>query len=70
MAKKAVKPGVEHADDKIGKKVHEKSGDLIIKKLHKGFSKSKIKPILKTRQTPQQRQLSTVEYINRLIPSN
>ena len=66
MAKKALKSGVEHAGDKIGKKVAEKSGDLIMKKIHKGFSKSKSKPILKT----QQRQLSTDEYINRLISSD
>ena len=33
MAKKALESGVSHAGDKIGKKVAEKSGDLIMKKL-------------------------------------
>ena len=69
MGKKAIKSGVEHAGDKKGNKVAEKSGDLFMKKLHKGFSKSKSKPILKTQQTPQQRQLLTDDEINRLISS-
>ena len=33
LAKKALESGVSHAGDKIGKKVAEKSGDLIMKKL-------------------------------------
>ena len=33
FAKKAIKSGVEHAGDKIGRKVAEKSGDLIMKRL-------------------------------------
>ena len=34
FAKKVLKSGIEHAGDRLGKKAAEKSGDLIMKKLH------------------------------------
>ena len=34
MAKKALESGISHAGDKLGKKVAEKSGEMIMKKLH------------------------------------
>ena len=34
LAKKALKSGIEHAGDKLGKKAVEKSGELIMKKSH------------------------------------
>ena len=34
LAKKALKSGIDHAGDKLGKKAVEKSGELIMKKLH------------------------------------
>ena len=34
IAKKALKSGIEHAGDKLGKKAVETSGDLIMKRLH------------------------------------
>ena len=65
MAKKALKSGVEHAGNKIGQKAAEKSGNLIIKKLHKGFNKPKSvnpersdrKPILKKKKNDKKQQM-------------
>ena len=34
MAKKALESGISHAGDKLGKKAAEKSGEMIMKKLH------------------------------------
>jgi len=34
LAEKALQSGTSHAGDKLGKKAAEKSGDLIMKKLH------------------------------------
>ena len=43
MAKKALESGISHAGDKLGKKAVEKSGEMIMKKLHglptKSFSR-------------------------------
>jgi len=33
LAKKAIKSGVEHIGERLGKKAAEKSGDLIMKRL-------------------------------------
>ena len=44
MAKKALESGISHAGDKLGKKAVEKSGEMIMKKLHglptKSFSRT------------------------------
>ena len=42
MAKKALKSGIEHAGDKLGKKAADKSGEMIMKRLH-GSTKPKQK---------------------------
>ena len=39
FAKKALQSGISYADDKLGKKAAEKSGDLIMKKLAGKFNK-------------------------------
>ena len=64
--KKALESGVSHAGDKIGKKVAEKSGDLITRQLSKmrqGTTKQqKIMPI-----QPMTQQEDTNMILNRLI---
>ena len=40
MAKKALESGISHAGDKLGKKAAEKSGEMIMKKLHGLTTKS------------------------------
>ena len=43
FAKKALESSISHAGDKLGKKVSEKSGELIMRKLH-GSTKQPMKP--------------------------
>ena len=65
MAKKALESGVSHAGDKIGKKVAEKSGDLIMKQLSKmrqGSTKQQ-----KMTMPIKQQQESTNMILNHLI---
>ena len=40
MAKKALESGISHAGDKLGKKAVEKSGEMIMKKLHGSTAQS------------------------------
>ena len=64
MAKKALESGISHAGDKIGKKAAEKSGNLIMKRLH-GSTKPK-KTVKNTK--PKQEDYNTI--LNRLISGN
>ena len=67
MVKKAVESGISHAGDKLGKKAVEKSGEIIMKKLHgsttKSFSRFPTKPSLTTK--PKQEDYNLI--LNRLI---
>ena len=66
MAKKALESGISHAGDKLGKKAAEKSGNLIMKRLH-GTTKPLItKPMKKNK--PKQEDYNTI--LNRLISGN
>ena len=62
FAKKALESGISHAGDKLGKKAAEKSGELIMRKLH-GSTKQSVKPTKPTK--PKQEDYNTI--LNRLI---
>ena len=61
MAKKALESGISHAGDKLGKKAAEKSGELIMRKLH-GSTKQSMN---KTMKPKQEEDYNTI--LNRLI---
>ena len=63
FAKKALESGISHAGDKLGKKLAEKSGELIMKKLH-GSTKQPMKPTKPTKPK-QEEDYNTI--LNRLI---
>ena len=70
VAKKALESGIKHTGERLGKKMSEKSGDLIMKNLsniRRGNTKQKsMTPI-----TPAvQQQESTDMILNRLISGN
>jgi len=75
LGKKAIKSGISHAGDKLGKRASEKAGDLIMERLRnmrKGNAGQKaLSPILqKVNASPvrhQQKNESTDMIINRLI---
>ena len=59
VAKKALESGISHTGERLGKKISEKSGDLIMKKL------------AKARATPTpKKEESTDSILNRLISGN
>ena len=62
-AKKALESGISHTGERLGKKISEKSGDLIMKKL----AKARAIPTMKT--TPKKEE-STDTILNRLISGN
>ena len=62
FAKKGLESGISHAGDKLGKKIAEKSGELIMKKLY-GSTKQPMKPTKPTK--PKQEDYNTI--LNRLI---
>ena len=68
FAKRAMKSGIEHAGDKLGKKAAEKSGEMIMKRLHG------TKPSLTTMKTakpkPKQEEEDHDIILNRLINGN
>ena len=69
VAKKALKAGISHAREKLGKKAAEKSGDLILKKLGnmgKAPRGSKAKQSTRSAPPPSQGE-SSAEILNRLI---
>ena len=49
VTKKALESGISHAGDKLGKKVAEKSGELIMRKLHGSTKPSKNKTMKPTK---------------------
>ena len=63
IAKKAIESGILNAGDKLGKKAVEKSGDLIMKKLH-GSTKPSLTKIMKNTK-PKQEDYNII--LNRLI---
>ena len=85
MGKRALKSGISHAGEQVGKKISEKPGDLIMKRLH-NMRKRAIAPILNkemnslppmknhqqktTKPSEKKRQESTDMIINRLISGN
>ena len=50
LGKKALKSGISHASEKVGKKISEKSGDIIMKRLQK-MRQSTVAPILNKEMT-------------------
>ena len=77
IGRKALKSGISHMGEQVGRRISEKSGDLIIKRLHnmrKGDEVQKtLAPILQKAMTPpspikyQKQDESTDMIINRLI---
>lgn len=77
ISKKALKAGISHAGDRVGKQMVEQSGDLIMRRLRNLRKEDEVQktiaPILKkvmTTQSPmknQQQKESTDMIINRLI---
>ena len=63
MAKKALESGISHAGDKLGKKAAEKSGELIMRKLH-GSTKQSMN---KTKPTKPKQEEDYNTILNRLI---
>ena len=66
MTKKAIESGISHAGDKMGKKVVEKSGDFIMKKLH-GSKPSSTKN-MRTTKPKNNEDYNTI--LNRIISGN
>ena len=66
FAKKALKSGIEHTGDKLGKKAAEKAGVLIMEKLH-GSTKPSLTKTMKTTK-PKQEDYNLI--LNRLISGN
>ena len=64
VAKKALESGISHTGERLGKKISEKSGDLIMKKL----AKARATPTMKT--TTPKKEESTDTILNRLISGN
>ena len=54
LAKKALESGISHAGDKLGKKAAEKSGELIMRKLH-GSTKPSFTKTMKQKKTKTRR---------------
>ena len=68
FAKKALESGISHAGDKLGKKAAEKSGELIMRKLH-GSTKPSMNKTMKSTNTtkPKQEEEDYNTILNRLI---
>ena len=66
MAKKALESGISHAGDKLGKKAAEKSGEMIMKKLH-GSTKPSLTTVTQSTK-PKQEDYNLI--LNRLISGN
>ena len=67
VAKKALESGISHTGERLGKKISERSGDLIMKKLAKARATPNIKQMKTT--TPKEEE-STDMILNRLISGN
>ena len=68
VAKKALESGISHTGERLGKKMSEKSGDLIMKKLAKARATPTTKQ-MKTTTTPKEEE-STDIILSRLISGN
>ena len=68
VAKKALESGISHTGDRLGKKISEKSGDLIMKKLAKTIATPTTMKQMKT--TTLKKEESTDTILNRLISGN
>ena len=53
LAKKALESSISHAGDKLGKKAAEKSGELIMRKLH-GLTKKSMNTVEPTKPSKQE----------------
>ena len=67
VAKKALKSGIESAGDKLGKKVVEKSGHLLIKELQKKGKKSNPRKEVSKATNKQKEEEDYNVILNRLI---
>ena len=67
MAKKALESGISHAGDKLGKKAAEKSGELIMRKLHGSTKQSMTKTMKPTKPTKPKQEEDYNTILNRLI---
>ena len=67
ITKKALESGISHAGDKLGKRAVEKSGDFIMKELHRSTKPSFTKT-MKTTKPKQEEDYNTI--LNRLISGN
>ena len=65
LAIKALESGISHAGDTLGKKAVEKSGELIMKKLHSSTKPILMKPV---KSKPKQEDYNII--LNRLISGN
>lgn len=71
LAKKALKSGIEHAGERLGKKAAEKSGDLIAKRLSSMTLSPKVKskpPKAKSKTLKVEEDFNTL--LNQLISGN
>ena len=64
VAKKALESGIKNTGERLGKKISEKSGDLIMKKL----AKARATPTMKTTTPKKEESADTI--LNRLISGN
>lgn len=67
FGKKALKSGISYAGEKTGKKIAEKSGDLIMEKLRNMIKGDTIQKAIAPPIKQQQQKESTDMFINRLI---
>ena len=67
MVKKALESGISHAGDKLGKKAAEKSGELIMRKLHGSTKQSMNKTMKPTKPTKPKQEEDYNTILNRLI---
>ena len=71
VAKKALESGISHTGERLGKKISEKSGDLIMKKLaNMRQGNTKPKTIKQMKNTTPKEEESTDMILNRLISGN
>ena len=71
VAKKVLQSGILHAGEKLGKKVSEKSGDLIMKELANMTGKARATPTTTQMKTTTPKEEESTEMIlNRLISGN
>ena len=73
VGKKALEAGISPTGERLGKKISEKSGDLVMKKLQnmRGKSKQSLRPTPISRSyNPKKEEESTDMILNRLISGN